>query len=62
MPDSGKQYMENKGINDQMPLSKPKDFLGKIDLEQITDYRTTLPVNREIVPEDRDKVQEWQAE
>lgn len=60
MPDSGKQYMENKGINDQMPLNKPKDYLGKVDLKKVTDYHTSLPVNREIVKEDRDKVQPWQ--
>ena len=60
MPDSGKQYMENKGINEQVPLNKPKDYLGKIDLKEVTDYSTSLPVNREIVKEDRDKVQPWQ--
>lgn len=60
MPESGKQYMENKGINEQMPLSEPKDHLEKIDLKQVTDYHTSLPVNREIVKEDRDKVQPWQ--
>ena len=53
--------MENKGLNDQMPMDKPRDFLGDPKVDNIN-HLTILPIHEEIKKVDRDNVEAINSE